>query len=171
MLTATEERYLNYIEERANENVRGRRFSRMTDVLEEAFLLTRDEAYETIRDIMSRKNIGNSKYDVIDEYLDMLKHGYISIQRQMELFGGDKFSTVAHTAARRSENYKGGSIFKAMEEIYCIKEEEVMPVLEKYFNKINAAGFEFQLNMETFNKFLEEDPEELDKQFERYRDL
>ena len=44
MLTDTEERMLQYIQDHANANVRGKTFFRMTDVLEDAFLLTEDKA-------------------------------------------------------------------------------------------------------------------------------
>lgn len=37
MLTATEERLLEYIEERARANVKGKTFYKMTDILEQAF--------------------------------------------------------------------------------------------------------------------------------------
>ena len=66
MLTDTEERMLEYIQTKANENIKGKTFFRMTDVLEDAFLLTEDKAYEVFKNIMSRRNIGNSKYDFID---------------------------------------------------------------------------------------------------------
>lgn len=53
MLTATEERLLKYIEECAKENISGTSYFRMTDVLEDAFLLTQDKAYDAFKNIIA----------------------------------------------------------------------------------------------------------------------
>ncbi len=55
MLTATEERLLEYIEERARANVRGKTFYKMTDILEQAFWISEEKAYEVLKNIIARK--------------------------------------------------------------------------------------------------------------------
>jgi hypothetical protein len=171
MLTVTEERLLKYIEERARENVKGKTFYKMTDILEQAFWISEDRAYEVLRNIISRKNIGNSKDAVIDEYIDMLKKGYGSIQEQIEVFGGDKVQSVLYTADRRLKNFEGGSFFDVLKEVYKVLDEDVMKLTEKYFNYLNSPMFSFKVEKETFHKFLESDLEELDKQFDRFMNL
>lgn len=75
MLTATEERNLEYIEQRARHNIRGKNFFTTTDVLEEAFWMSKDKAYEVLKNILGRKTIRNSPDAIVDEYIDMLKKG------------------------------------------------------------------------------------------------
>lgn len=171
MLTATEERMLEYIQTQANENVRGKTFFRMTDILEDAFLLTEDKAYEVFKNIMSRKNIGNSKYDIIDEYIDMLKKGYGSIKEQVEIFGGDKYSIVISTAKKRLKSYKGGNFFDLLREVYNVSDDEVKELALKYLSFTRAAGFNIRVDEEMYNKFLQSDMEELNKQYERFLNL
>lgn len=171
MLTVTEERLLKYIEERARENVKGKTFYKMTDVLEQAFWISEDRAYEVLRNIISRKNIGNSKEAIINEYIDMLKKGYGSIQEQVEVFGGDKVQGVLYTAERRLKNFGGGSFLDILREVYKVPDEEIMELTEKYLNYLNSPVFLFKLEKETFHKFLESDLEELDKQFNRFMNL
>lgn len=171
MLTATEERLLKYIERRAKENIEGKSFFRMTDVLEDAFLLTEDKAYDAFKNIMSRKNIGNSKYEIVEEYIDMLKKGYGSIQEQVDVFGGDKFMRVVTTAEKRLKKYEGGTFFDALREIYDIPEEEMMPLVEKYLHHVRSAGFTIRLDEETYHDFLQRNVDELDKQFQRFMNL
>lgn len=171
MLTVTEERLLKYIEERARENVKGKTFYKMTDVLEQAFWISEDRAYEVLRNIISRKNIGNSKEAIINEYIDMLKKGYGSIQEQVEVFGGDKVQGVLYTAERRLKNFGGGSFLDILREVYKVPDEKIMELTEKYLNYLNSPLFLFKLEKETFHKFLESDLEELDKQFNRFMNL
>ncbi|EHI98836.1 hypothetical protein CDLVIII_2174 [Clostridium sp. DL-VIII] len=171
MLTVTEERLLKYIEERARENVKGKTFYKMTDVLEQAFWISEDRAYEVLKNIISRKNIGNSKEAIINEYIDMLKKGYGSIQEQVEVFGGDKVQGVLYTAERRLKNFGGGSFLDILREVYKVPDEEIMELTEKYLNYLNSPLFLFKLEKETFHKFLESDIEELDKQFNRFMNL
>lgn len=171
MLTATEERLLKYIERCAKENIEGKSFFRMTDVLEDAFLLTEDKAYDAFKNIMSRKNIGNSKYDIVEEYIDMLKKGYGSIQEQVDVYGGDKFMRVVTTAEKRIKNYEGGTFFDALREIYNVSEEEMMPLVEKFLNYVNSPGFTIRLEEETYHNFLQHNVDELDKQFQRFMAL
>ncbi|MBE6063036.1 MAG: hypothetical protein E7207_05625 [Clostridium butyricum] len=171
MLTATEERLLEYIERCAKENIEGKTFFRMTDVLEDAFLLTEDKAYDALKNIMSRKNIGNSKYDVVEEYIDMLKKGYGSIQEQVDVYGGDKYMRVVTTAEKRMKNYEGGTFFDVLREIYHVPEEEIMPLVEKYLNFVKSPGFKIRLEEETYHDFLQSNVDELEKQFQRFMDL
>ena len=171
MLTATEERLLEYIERRAKENIEGKNYFRMTDVLEEAFLLTEDKAYDAFKNIMSRKNIGNSKYDIVEEYIDMLKKGYGSIQEQVDVYGGDKFMRVVTTAEKRLKNYEGGTFFDVLREIYHVSEEDMMPLVKKYLNYVRSAGFNIKLQEETYHDFLQHNVDELEKQFQRFMNL
>ena len=168
MITETEDRLLRYIEDRARENVKGKSFFKMTDILEHAFWLSKEKSYEVLRNIMARKNIGNSKNDAINEYIDMLKKGYVSIQEQVEVFGGDKFSSIVNTSEKRFEKYKGGTFFDGLREVYKISDDDIMDVTEKYLKFLKSPSFVFRLDKETFHKFLQSDLEELDKQFDRF---
>ncbi|OCB01097.1 hypothetical protein [Clostridium beijerinckii] len=171
MLTATEERLLEYIEERARANVKGKTFYKMTDILEQAFWISEEKAYEVLKNVIARKNIGNSKDAIIDEYIDMLKKGYGSIQEQVDLFGGDKYTSVMYAAERRLKQYEGGTFFDLLREVYKIPDEEIMEVTEKYLKFLNSPIFSYRLEKETFHKFLQSDLEELDKQFNRFVNL
>lgn len=168
MLTHTEERMIKYIEDQAVENIRGKSYFRMTDVLEDAFLLTQDKAYEVFKDIMSRKNIGNSKYDIIDEYIDMLKKGYGSIKEQVDIFGGDKYSMVLSTAKSRLKEYEGGTFLDILRDIYNVSEDEINEVALKYLSFAKTSGFNIVIDEEKYSKFLRQNVEELDKQYERF---
>lgn len=171
MLTATEERLLEYIEERGRANVKGKTFYKMTDILEQAFLISEEKAYEVLKNVIARKNIGNSKDAIIDEYIDMLKKGYGSIQEQVDLFGGDKYTSVMYAAERRLKQYEGGTFFDLLREVYKIPNEEITEVTEKYLKFLNSPIFSYRLEKETFHKFLQSDLEELDKQFNRFANL
>ena len=171
MLTATEERLLKYIEDCARENIKGKTFYKMTDVLEHAFWISEEKAYEVLKNIIARKNIGNSKEAIINEYIDMLKKGYGSIQEQVELFGGDKYTSVIYAAERRLKNYEGGTFFDLLRVVYKVPEEELMEVTEKYLKFLNSPLFSYRLEKETFHKFLQSDLDELDKQFNRFVNL
>ena len=168
MLTATEERLLKFIEDRARQNVKGKTFCKMTDIIEQAFWVSEEKAYEVLKNIISRKHIGNSKNEIINEYIDMLKKGYGSIQEQVNVFGGDKFSSVIYTAGRRMKKYEGGTFFDVLREVYKIPEEDIMEITEKYLEFLNSPLFAFRLEAESFHKFLQSDLDELDKQFDRF---
>lgn len=170
MLSATEEKLLLYIEKRARENVKGKKFYKMTDILEQAFGISEEKAYEVLKNILS-KNIGNSKEAIINEYIDMLKKGYGSIQEQLDVFGGDKVKSILYTAERRFKNFEGGTFFDLLKEVYKVPEEEVMELTEKFLNYLNSSVFSYRLEKDTFHKFLESDLEELDKQYERFTNL
>ncbi|WP_160687814.1 hypothetical protein [Clostridium sp. C2-6-12] len=168
MLTASEERLLKYIEDCARKNVEGKSFYKMTDILEHAFWISEEKAYEVLKNIISRKDIGNSKNEVINEYIDMLKKGYGSIQEQVEVFGGDKYSSVVYTAEKRLKKYGGGSFYDVLREVYKVSEEDIPELVEKYLTFLHSASFVFRLEKDTFHKFLQSDLDELNKQFERY---
>jgi len=168
MITATEERLLRYIEECARKNVEGKSFYRMTDILEHAFWISEEKAYEVLKNILSRKDIGNSKNDVINEYIDMLKKGYGSIQEQVDVFGGDKYSSIVYTAEKRLKKYEGGSFYDVLREVYKVSEEDIPELIEKYLRFLYSASFIFRLEKDTFHKFLQSDLVELNKQFDRF---
>lgn len=162
------EKIFKYIEERAKENIRGKSFFRLTDVLEEAFILPEDKAYEILENIMSRKDIGNRPRDIVDEYINMLKKGYGSIQDQLELLGGNRVLKVSLKAESRYKKYKGENFIDVLREIYLVPEDEIIPTIEKYLKFLKSPNFSFKINKETYHKFLENDFEELDKQYDRF---
>lgn len=170
MLTSTEEKWLDFIEKRARENIRGRSFFRVTDILEDAFCLSEDKAYEVLKNIMARKVIGNSPDDVICEYMSMLEKGYGSIKEQMEIMGGDKWLYVKSTSEIRAKRFENGSIFDALREIYNISEEELVPILEKFLASVESNEFSFTFDKKAYDKFLEDNVEEIEAQAERYKD-
>jgi hypothetical protein len=159
---------LEYIEKRAKYNVRDKKFFRNTDILKEAFSVSEEKAYEILKDIMIRKNIKNTKEAIIDEYLYMLGNGYASLREQVELFGGHKLSAIKKEAERRLKNFDKGSIIDIFKEVYNVQEEEVAELLLKYMDYLEGIDFSFKVNVTTFNKFLEDNFEELDKQAKRY---
>lgn len=101
----------------------------------------------------------------------MLKKGYGSIQEQVDLFGGDKYTSVMYAAERRLKQYEGGTFFDLLREVYKVPDEEIMEVTEKYLKFLNSPIFSYRLEKETFHKFLQSDLEELDKQFNRFVNL
>jgi hypothetical protein len=167
-MTLSNQELLRYIEKRAKYNVKDKSFFRNTDILKEAFLITEEKAYEILKDIMSRKNIKNSKEAVIDEYLNMLGNGYDSLREQVELFGGHKFSAIKKEAERRCRSFEKGTIRDVFKEIFNVAEEDIPYTLMKYMDSLVATEFLFKVNINTFYKFLEDDLNELDKQAKRY---
>lgn len=159
---------LEYIEKRAKYNVKDKKFFRNTDILREAFLVSEERAYEILKDILIRKNIKNTKEAIIDEYLNMLGNGYASLKEQIELFGGHKLSTVKKEAELRLKHFDKGSIIDVFREVYNVDEEEISELLMKYMEFLKSIDFDFKVNIITFNKFLEDDFDELDKQAKRY---
>lgn len=168
MLTRTEEKWLDYIEECARHNVRGKNFFRVTDILETAFALSEDKSYEILRNIMGRKNIGSSPEAIIKEYISMLEKGYGSIKEQMEILGGNKLLSVRSTAEARSKKFQGGTFIEALKEVYNVSDDDLMPLIEKYLNYLQSTVFSYTIDQESFNKFLESDIEELEKQAKRF---
>jgi len=159
---------LEYIEKRAKYNVKDKKFFRNTDILKEAFLISEERAYEILKDIMIRKNIKNTKEAIIDEYLYMLGNGYASLKEQLELFGGHKLTAIKKEAELRFKNFDKGSIIDIFKEIYNIADKDIPDMLMKYMDSMQTTEFTFKVNINTFNKFLEDNFEELDKQAKRY---
>ncbi|MCE5221216.1 MAG: hypothetical protein LLF98_08100 [Clostridium sp.] len=157
-----------YIEKRAKYNVKDKKFFRNTDILKEAFLIPEDRAYEILKDIMSRKNIKNTKEAVIDEYMNMLGYGYASLKEQVELFGGHKLSAIKKEAEYKFRKFKGGTIIDILKEVYCVEDEDITSLIMRYMESLTSEEFAFKVNINTFHKFLEENLDELDKQAKRY---
>lgn len=159
---------LEYIEKRAKYNVKDKQFFRNTDILKEAFLVSEERAYEILKDIMIRKNIKNTKEAIIDEYLYMLGNGYASLKEQVDLFGGHKLPAIKKEAERRLKNFEKGSIIDIFRKVYKVDEEDISELLIKYMDFLKATDFAFKVNETTFNKFLEDNFEEIDRQAKRY---
>lgn len=159
---------LEYIEKRAKYNVKDKKFFRNTDILKEAFLISEERAYEILKDIMIRKNIKNTKEAIVDEYLYMLGNGHASLKEQLELFGGHKLSAIRKESELRFKNFDKGSIIDVFKQVYNIGDEDVTDVLVKYMDSMQATEFSFKVDINTFNKFLEDNFEEQDKQAKRY---
>ena len=159
---------LKYVEKRAKYNVNDKKFSRNTDILKEAFLVSEETAYEILRDIMSRKIIKNTKQAVIEEYINMLQSGYASLKEQVELFGGHKLPSIKKEAEYRFRKFKGGTIIDVIKEIYNVADEEIPCTIMRYMDSLTAEEFTFNVNINTFYKFLEENLDEMDKQAKRY---
>ena len=157
-----------YVERRAKHNVKDKKFFRNTDILQEAFLISEDRAYEILKDIMSRKNIKNSKEAVIDEYMNMLGNGTASLKEQIDIFGGHKFPVIKKEAERRFKNFEKGTIIDIFRDVYNVIDEEVTYTIMKYMESLTSEEFSFKVNINTFNKFLEDNLEEMDKQAKRY---
>ncbi|MBA9009333.1 hypothetical protein [Clostridium saccharobutylicum] len=121
-----------------------------------------------LKDIMARKNIGNSKEAIIDEYMKMLENGYSSLKEQVELFGGNKLLAIKKEADSRFKEFKDGTIIDIFKNIYNVADEEIGYILVKYMEFLTSYEFSFKVNQETFYKFLEEDLDELDKQAKRF---
>lgn len=157
-----------YIEKRAKHNVKDKKFFRNTDILKEAFLITEERAYQILKDIMARKNIKNSKEAIIDEYLCMLGNGYASLREQVELLGGHKLLAIKQEAECRARKFKNGTIIDILKEVYNVADEDITDTIMKYMESLTSEEFAFKVNINTFNKFLEDNIEELDKQAERF---
>lgn len=159
---------LEYIEKRAKYNVKDKQFFRNTDILKEAFLVSEERAYAILKDIMIRKNIKNTKEAIINEYLYMLGNGYASLKEQADLFGGHRLPAIKKEAERRLKNFDKGSIIDLFREVYNVDEEDISDLLIKYMSFLKATDFAFKVNITTFNKFLEGNFEEIDRQAKRY---
>jgi len=167
-MTLGNQELLKYIEKRARYNVKDKKFFRNTDILKEAFLVSEEKAYEILKDIMSRKNIKNSKEAVVDEYLNMLGNGYDSLREQVELLGGHKMPVIKKEVERRFKNFEKGTIIDIFREIFNISDDDMPSMVIKYMDSLTAPEFSFKVNINTFYKFLEDNMDELDKQAERY---
>ena len=117
---------------------------------------------------MSRKNIKNTKEAVIDEYMNMLGNGYASLKEQVELLGGHKLSAIKKEAEYRFRKFKKGTIIDILKDVYNVADEDMPYIIMKYMESLTAQEFSFKVNINTFNKFLEDNMDELDKQAKRY---
>ncbi len=168
MLTATEEKNLYYIEKKARSIIKGKRYFTTTDILEDAFLMSKDKAYDVLKNILGRKTVRNTPEAIVSEYIDMLKKGYGSIQEQVDVYGGDKVSTIEATARIRFKNFQGGSFIDILREVYCVKEEDLMPLLKRYLSTLDSQVFNYTIDRASFHNFLISDINELDAQFDRF---
>lgn len=170
MLTESEELGLQQIEHLARKNIRGKQFFRVTDILETAFCLPEEQAYDVLKNIMGRKSVSNSTESIISEYLDMLEKGYCSITDQLELMNGNKLFAVRNTIQLREKNFKGGTFLDAMRDVYNIKDEEIPNILAKYLGTIESQTFNFIIDEDSFNRFIETDVDELENQYNRFQE-
>ena len=168
MLTATEEKNLYYIEMKARSIIKGKSYFTTTDILEDAFLMSKDKAYDVLKNILGRKSIRNTPEAIVSEYIDMLKKGYGSIQEQVDVYCGDKMSTIEATARLRFKEFNGGSFLDLLREVYCVSEEDLMPLVAKFLQTIESQVFNYTLDKASFHNFLISDVKELDKQFDRF---
>jgi len=167
-MTLGNQELFKYIEKRAKYNVKDKKFFKNTDILKEAFLISEEKAYEILKDIMSRKNIKNSKDAIIDEYMNMLGNGYDSLSGQVELFGGHKFPAIKKEAEHRLKSFEKGTIIDVFKDIFNVSDEDMPYIIMKYMDSLTAQEFSFKVNINTFYEFLEDDLDELDKQAKRY---
>ena len=95
----------------------------------------------------------------------------VQFKNKLDVFGGDKLSSVVYTAEKRLKKYEGGTFFDVLREVYKISDEDIMEITEKYLEFLNSPSFVFRLEKETFHKFLQSDLDELDKQFDRFDNI
>ena len=124
-MTTGNQELFRYIEKRVKHNVKDKKFFRNTDILKEAFLISEDKAYEILKDIMSRKNIENTKEAVIDEYMNMLGNGYDSLRDQVELLGGHKLPAIKKEAERRFKSFQKGTIIDIFKDVFNVSDEDM----------------------------------------------
>lgn len=158
-----------YIEKRARYNVRNKKFFRNTDVLKAAFGVSEEMAYGILRDMMNMtSSMENSKDAIIDQYLKMLGSGYIPLSEQYEMMGGDKLKKIKKEAERRLLNFHKGNLMDLLHTVYNVSEDELKETAIKFIESINSYEFSFKADADAFYKFLENDMDELDRQWERF---
>lgn len=159
-----------YIEKRAKYNVENKKFFRNTDILRAAFGVSEDKAYEIIKDMMaSGKVVPNTKESLIDEYMNMLGNGYMTLSEQYSLIGGDKLSLIKKEAERRKEKFNKGSICDMLQIVFNVDNKDLEDIIIKYLKTVESTDFSFKFTEESFYEFLEKDMNELDKQADRFR--
>ena len=89
-------------------------------------------------------------------------------QEQVDVYGGDKMSTIEATARLRFKEFNGGSFLDLLREVYCVSEEDLMPLVAKFLQTIESQVFNYTLDKASFHNFLISDVKELDKQFDRF---
>ncbi|WP_455796966.1 hypothetical protein [Clostridium butyricum] len=159
-----------YIEKRAKYNVENKKFFRNTDILRAAFGVSEDKAYEIIKDMMaSGKVVPNTKESLIDEYMNMLGNGYMTLSEQYSLIGGDKLSLIKKEAERRKEKFNKGTICDMLQIVFNVDNKDLEYIIIKYLKTVESTDFSFKFTEESFYEFLEKDMNELDKQADRFR--
>ncbi|WP_455791183.1 hypothetical protein [Clostridium butyricum] len=159
-----------YIEKRAKYNVENKKFFRNTDILRAAFGVSEDKAYEIIKDMMaSGKIVPNTKESLIDEYMNMLGNGYMTLSEQYSLIGGDKLSLIKKEAERRKEKFNKGTICDMLQIAFNVDNKDLEDIIIKYLKTVESTDFSFKFTEESFYEFLEKDMNELDKQADRFR--
>ncbi|WP_321835285.1 hypothetical protein [Clostridium butyricum] len=159
-----------YIEKRAKYNVENKKFFRNTDILRAAFGVSEDKAYEIIKDMMaSGKVVPNTKESLIDEYMNMLGNGYMTLSEQYSLIGGDKLSLIKKEAERRKEKFNKGTICDMLQIVFNVENKDLEDIIIKYLKTVKSTDFSFKFTEESFYEFLEKDMNELDKQADRFR--
>lgn len=159
-----------YIEKRAKYNVENKKFFRNTDILRAAFGVSEDKAYEIIKDMMaSGKIVPNTKESLIDEYMNMLGNGYMTLSEQYSLIGGDKLSLIKKEAERRKEKFNKGTICDMLQIVFNVDNKDLDDIIIKYLKTVESTDFSFKFTEESFYEFLEKDMNELDKQADRFR--
>lgn len=159
-----------YIEKRAKYNVENKKFFRNTDILRAAFGVSEDKAYEIIKDMMaSGKIVPNTKESLIDEYMNMLGNGYMTLSEQYSLIGGDKLSLIKKEAERRKEKFNKGTICDMLQIVFNVENKDLEDIIIKYLKTVESTDFSFKFTEESFYEFLEKDMNELDKQADRFR--
>ena len=159
-----------YIEKRAKYNVENKKFFRNTDILRAAFGVSEDKAYEIIKDMMaSGKVVPNTKESLIDEYMNMLGNGYMTLSEQYSLIGGDKLSLIKKEAERRKERFNKGTICDMLQIVFNVDNKDLEDIIIKYLKTVESTDFSFKFTEESFYEFLEKDMNELDKQADRFR--
>ena len=159
-----------YIEKRSKYNVENKKFFRNTDILRAAFGVSEDKAYEIIKDMMaSGKIVPNTKESLIDEYMNMLGNGYMTLSEQYSLIGGDKLSLIKKEAERRKEKFNKGTICDMLQIVFNVDNKDLEDIIIKYLKTVESTDFSFKFTEESFYEFLEKDMNELDKQADRFR--
>lgn len=159
-----------YIEKRAKYNVENKKFFRNTDILRAAFGVSEDKAYEIIKDMMaSGKVVPNTKESLIDEYMNMLGNGYMTLSEQYSLIGGDKLSLIKKEAERRKEKFNKGTICDMLQIVFNVENKDLEDIIIKYLKTVESTDFSFKFTEESFYEFLEKNMNELDKQADRFR--
>lgn len=147
-----------YIEKRAKYNVENKKFFRNTDILRAAFGVSEDKAYEIIKDMMaSGKVVPNTKESLIDEYMNMLGNGYMTLSEQYSLIGGDKLSLIKKEAERRKEKFNKGTICDMLQIVFNVDNKDLEDIIIKYLKTVESTDFSFKFTEESFYEFLEKD--------------
>ena len=158
-----------HIEKRARYNVKNKKFFRNTDVLKAAFGVSEEMAYEILRDMMNMTSrMENSKDAIIDQYLKMLGNGYMPLREQYEMMGGDKLKKIKIEAEHRLANFQKGNLRELLHSVFNVSEFEMQKTIIRFIDSIDSYDFSFKVDAEAFYKYLENDMDELERQYERY---